>query len=108
VHFLVEIIVEFPPELRDPDEPRRRELIEAELARGLELRRSGSIVTIWRVTQDPGAQTLRNVGVWSAPSEEALRQLIASLPLSDWIQAKTTPLERHPIERKLREGGDGE
>jgi muconolactone D-isomerase len=99
VLFLVEIAVVFPPELRDPRSERRRELLEQELQRGIELRRSGAIHSIWRV---PGA--LRNVGVWSAADATELHELLSSLPLFPWIDATVTPLATHPVEKAVGEG----
>lgn len=91
--FLVEITVELPSELRDPRSERRRELLDLELQRGVELKRNGAIQSIWRV---PGA--LRNVGVWRAADATELHELISSLPLFPWIDASVTPLATHPIE----------
>lgn len=90
MEFLVEIEVSLPP---DMEGERRTKLLEAELERGLELRRSGALVRIWRV---PGA--LRNVGVWSAEDATALHDLIASLPAFRWLRASVTPLAQHPVE----------
>jgi len=95
MRFLVEIAVEFSPELRDPENPRRAELLARELERGVELRRAGSIERIWRV---PGG--LRNVGIWVAADATELHGLIASLPLYPWIKATVTPLAEHPVERE--------
>jgi muconolactone D-isomerase len=96
VLFLVEIEIDFPPELRDPDCARRAELLRRELERGIELCRSGAIERIWRV---PGA--LRNVGLWRAENATDLHELISSLPLYPWITCSVTPLAVHPIERQL-------
>lgn len=95
MQFLVEIVVAFPAELRDPGSTRRGELLAQELERGVQLRRAGSIERIWRV---PGG--LRNVGVWSAADATKLHELIASLPLYPWIEARVTPLAEHPVERE--------
>jgi muconolactone D-isomerase len=93
MRFLVEITVELPPELRDPESERRAHLLEAELARGVELRGGGTIEAIWRV---PGE--LRNVGIWQAADATELHEAITSLPLSNWIRVKVTPLAEHPVE----------
>lgn len=98
MQFLVEIVVNFPPALRDPDSAERKALLAKELARGVELRRAGSIERIWRV---PGG--LRNVGIWAAADATELHELIASLPLYSWIEASVTPLAQHPIEREVGE-----
>jgi len=95
MRFLVEITVELPPELRDPDSERGVQLLAAELERGVELRRAGTIEAIWRV---PGE--MRNAGVWQAADATALHEAIVSLPLSPWFRVKVTPLADHPVERK--------
>jgi muconolactone D-isomerase len=90
VDFLVEIAVSLPP---DMDADRRSALLAAELERGRELRRSGTLQRIWRV---PGA--LRNVGIWRAADATELHEAIASLPAFPWLRATVTPLAQHPVE----------
>ena len=96
MRFLVEVKVELPDELRDPRSARRGELLEAELARGVELRRAGTIEAIWRV---PGE--LRNVGVWTAADATELHEALTSLPLAPWMRMQVTPLAEHPVEREV-------
>jgi muconolactone D-isomerase len=98
VRFLVEITVELPPALRDPASAERARLLAAELDRGVELRRAGTIESIWRV---PGG--LRNVGVWAAADADELHEAIRSLPLAEHLRAEVTPLAQHPIEREVAE-----
>jgi muconolactone D-isomerase len=101
VRFLVHVAVDFPDELRAPDNPRRHELLAAELERGLELRRNGTIEAIWRV---PGG--LRNVGIWRVEGPTELDEVISSLPLASWLRVEVTALADHPIEQALGRGGD--
>jgi muconolactone D-isomerase len=96
MRFLVEITVELPPELRDPASERRAELLAAELERGVELRRAGTIEAIWRI---PGE--LRNAGIWVAADATALHEAIVSLPCAPWFRVQVTPLAEHPIEREI-------
>jgi muconolactone D-isomerase len=96
VRFLVEITVELPVEMRDPESGRRAELLAAELGRGVELRRAGVIESIHRV---PGG--LRNVGVWQAADADELHEAIRSLPLAEYLRAEVTPLAEHPVEREM-------
>jgi len=96
MRFLVEITVDLPAELRDPRSDRRAELLAAELARGIELRRAGTIESIWRV---PGE--LRNVGVWNTADATALHEALASLPLATWMRVAVTALADHPIELEV-------
>jgi muconolactone D-isomerase len=91
--FLVRIEVKLPPTLSDEE---RSGLLESELERGVELRRKGSIKSIWRV---PGG--LRNVGIWSAADATELHELLSSLPLYPYLEAEVTPLAQHPIDRAL-------
>jgi muconolactone D-isomerase len=95
MRFLVEITVELPPPLRDPESEERARLLAAELERGVELRRAGVIESIWRV---PGG--LRNVGVWEAADATALHDAIRSLPLAEHLRVEVTALAEHPIERE--------
>lgn len=90
MEFLVTIEVSLPPDLAAE---RRAALLEAEFARGVQLRRAGAIERIWRI---PGA--LRNVGVWRAADATELHELISSLPAFPWMRTSVTPLATHPVE----------
>jgi muconolactone D-isomerase len=96
MRFLVEITVELPADLREPQSERRARLLAAELERGVELKRAGVIESIWRV---PGG--LRNVGVWQAADATELHDAIRSLPCAEYLRAEVTPLAEHPIEREV-------
>jgi muconolactone D-isomerase len=96
MRFLVEITVELPADLREPQSERRERLLAAELERGVELKRAGVIESIWRV---PGG--LRNVGVWQAADATDLHEAIRSLPCAEYLRAEVTPLAEHPIEREV-------
>ena len=85
--FLVEIEFELPPSTPDDE---RAALVEAEAARGRELRDAGSIVRIWRV---PGRRA--NVGIWSAADASELHELIGSLPLFPWMDVQVRALADH-------------
>lgn len=96
MRFLVEITVELPTELREPQSERRARLLAAELERGVEQKRAGVIESIWRV---PGG--LRNVGVWQAADATELHDAIRSLPCAEYLRAEVTPLAEHPVEREV-------
>jgi muconolactone D-isomerase len=96
MRFLVEITVDLPAELRDPQSDRRTELLAAELARGVELRRAGTIEWIGRV---PGE--LRNVGIWNAVDAASLHEALVSLPLATWMRVDVTALADHPVELEV-------
>lgn len=93
--FLVEIEVRLPPDLLEESE-RRTSLVDRELERGVELRRSGAIQRIWRV---PGRQC--NVGIWDVADATALHEALSSLPLFPWMRTAVTPLATHPVEREV-------
>lgn len=90
MQFLIAITISLPTEL---PEAQRRELLEAELVRGRELREQGTIAAIWRV---PGG--LRNVGIWEATDATELHAAISSLPLHPYMDVSVTPLARHPLD----------
>jgi muconolactone D-isomerase len=90
MEFLVRIDVDLPPDL---SEPRRRELLEAEAARGRELVASGALRRIWRV---PGRRA--NVSLYEAPDATELHALLTSLPLWPWMDVDVQALATHPLE----------
>lgn len=87
--FLVQILVDLPARL---DTAERAELLEAEAARGRQLKDAGMIVDIWRV---PGR--LANVGIWSAADPTELHEALASLPVFPYTSIDVTPLARHHL-----------
>jgi muconolactone D-isomerase len=91
VEFLVQIRVDLPPTM---SEDERAGLLAAELKRGRQLMVAGNIKRIWRI---PGG--LRNVGIWEAADATELHELIASLPVFNWLAAEVTPLAEHPLSR---------
>jgi muconolactone D-isomerase len=96
MEFLVRIEIALPAGM-DPDE--RTALVEAEAARGKELRAAGTIVRIWRV---PGRTA--NVGIWSAADATELHAAISSLPQFPWMSVTVEPLATHYLERDDTDG----
>lgn len=90
MEFLVHIIFRWPPELPLSE---RDALKAAERARGLELRRAGTIGRIWRL---PGQQA--NIGIWRAVDATQLHHVLASLPLVDFMEIVVVPLAKHYLE----------
>jgi muconolactone D-isomerase len=90
VEFLVCIEVGLP---LDMAEDRRRQLLEAESARGRELIAAGSLLRIWRV---PGRRA--NVSLYRAADATELHALLASLPLFPWLDISVEALATHPLE----------
>jgi muconolactone D-isomerase len=93
MQFLVRITVSLPPTL---SEDERSRLLAAELERGRELKRAGSIVSIWRIPGGP----LRNVGIWETADATELHELLVSLPVFPYLETEVTPLAQHPIDRE--------
>jgi muconolactone D-isomerase len=89
--FLVRIETRLPPDL---PEPQRKELLDAETARGRELIESGKLRRIWRV---PGR--LANVSLYDVADADELHELLSSLPLARWMDIRVEALAVHPLER---------
>ena len=89
--FLVRIETRLPPDL---PEPRRKELLDAESARGRELIESGKLRRIWRV---PGRTA--NVSLYDVADADELHELLSSLPLARWMDIRVEALAVHPLER---------
>ena len=87
--FLVEISLSGTESVNPADLDRLR---RAETVRAGELAAGGTLIRLWRTTE-PG---WRNVGLWRAPSEEALRETIATLPLASFMTVTCRPLLAHP------------
>ena len=77
-----------PPEM-DPEVAA--ELLSRESERAKELQRDGYWIHLWRV-----AGRYANVSILDVASPEELHQLLSSLPLFPYIDARVTPLARHP------------
>jgi muconolactone D-isomerase len=92
MEFLVEIEVEFPPDL--PTE-QLKDIIQNEATRGQELKQAGTIARIWRI---PGRRA--NVGVWVGADADEVHRAITSLPAFPWINARVTALATHPLESR--------
>jgi muconolactone delta-isomerase len=90
MEFLVEIELTLPPDL---PEAERARLAAAELERGRELLKAGTIRRIWRL---PGRTA--NAGIWEAENATALHDAIESLPMFPFLRAAVAPLARHPLE----------
>lgn len=95
MEFLVAIEVRWPPD-GDPDE--RNRLFRAEVARGRELAKAGTMKRLWRV---PGRWA--NWGLWEAPDATALHEALTSLPLWPWMSVQVHPLANHLNDPKKME-----
>ena len=87
--FLVEITTAIPEGTPQAEVDRRR---AAERARSAELAATGNLYRLWRPVGE-----LRSVGIWCADDEAELREkVLGTLPLSQWMTMRVTPLEPHP------------
>lgn len=87
--FLVEITIEVPADHPADDLASRR---TAEKVRAAELAAAGHVVRLWR----PDGPGWRNLGLWRADDEAALRALIATLPMYEFMTLDVRPLGAHP------------
>jgi muconolactone delta-isomerase len=86
--FLTTFTVRVPP---GAGVETRAALEAQEARRTAELARQRHLVRLWRL---PDAN--RNLGHWQAGDADRLAELLASLPMSGWLDIETVPLTRHP------------
>jgi muconolactone delta-isomerase len=91
MEFLVEFEVEVPAGAPHPEVERRQ---RAESAAAAKLVEEGHLVRLWR--RPPGDDGATAIGLYRAESEAELADLLAALPLADWLRVTVTPLEAHP------------
>jgi muconolactone D-isomerase len=91
VEFLVEFEVNVP-EGAPATEVEARTTAEASAAARLVDR--GQLVRLWKPPAAPGET--KALGLYRADSQAQLADLLAALPLYDWMQITVTPLEPHP------------
>ena len=70
-----------------------------EADRERELAGQGRLERLWTL---PGQG--RALGLWQAPDPAGMKAVLASLPLSPWTSAQTTPLTPHPSDPGLSSG----
>jgi muconolactone D-isomerase len=86
--FHVRMDVSLPPDL-DPEV--RADLVAREKARALELQRAGVWPQLWRIVGE-----YANFSIFDVPSNDALHDLLSSLPLFPYLRIQVTPLAHHP------------
>jgi muconolactone delta-isomerase len=64
-----------------------------------ELAGQGSLERLWTLSGQDGT-----LGLWQAPDPAAMHAILASLPLSPWMNVQTTPLTPHPSDPALAGG----
>jgi muconolactone D-isomerase len=91
MEFLVEFEVKVPAGAPDAEVEQRE---HAESAAAATLVQDGHLVRLWRRPHVGDATTA--IGLYRADSEAELDDLLAGLPLADWLRVKVTPLSAHP------------
>ena len=91
MEFLVEFEVEVPAGTPDAEVEQQQ---RAESAAAARLADDGHLVRLWRRPLLGDGTTA--IGLYRAFSQAQLEDLLAALPLSDWLRVTVTPLEAHP------------
>ena len=91
MEFLVEFEVEVPADTPDAKVEQHQ---RAESAAAAKLAEDGHLVRLWRRPLVGDGTTA--IGLYRAFSQAQLEDLLAGLPLADWLRVTVTPLESHP------------
>jgi muconolactone D-isomerase len=91
MEFLVEFEVEIPAGTPDAQVEQHQ---RAESAAAAKLAEDGHLVRLWRRPRVGDGTTA--IGLYRAFSQAQLEDLLAALPLADWLRITVTPLEAHP------------
>ena len=91
MEFLVEFEVEVPAGTPDAEVEHHQ---RAESAAAAKLAEDGHLVRLWRRPLLGDGTTA--IGLYRAFSQAQLEDLLATLPLADWLRVTVTPLEAHP------------
>jgi len=91
MEFLVEFEVEVPAGTPHADVEQHQ---RAESAAAAKLAEDGHLVRLWRRPLLGDGTTA--IGLYRAFSQAQLEDLLAALPLADWLRVTVTPLEAHP------------
>ena len=91
MEFLVEFEVEIPADTPHAEVERRQ---RAESDAAAKLAEEGHLVRLWRRPLLGDGTTA--IGLYRAFSQAQLEELLAGLPLADWLRVTVAPLEAHP------------
>jgi muconolactone D-isomerase len=91
MEFLVEFEVEVPAGTPEAEVEWHQ---RAESAAAAKLAEEGHLVRLWRRPLVGDGTTA--IGLYRASSQAQLEDLLAGLPLADWLRVTVTPLESHP------------
>jgi muconolactone delta-isomerase len=91
MEYLVEFEVEFPAGTPQPEVEERQ---RAESTAAAKLAEDGHLIRLWgRPLVGDGTTA---IGLYRADSRAELDDLLAALPLADWLRITVTALEAHP------------
>ncbi|NUR75614.1 MAG: muconolactone delta-isomerase [Thermoleophilia bacterium] len=93
MEFLVEFEVEVPVGTPDAEVEQHQ---RAESAAAAKLAEDGHLVRLWRRPLVGDGTTA--IGLYRAFSQAQLEDLLAALPLADWLRVTVTPLAAHPTD----------
>jgi len=91
MEYLVEFEVEVPAGTPEADVEQHQ---RAESAAAAKLAGDGHLVRLWRRPLVGDGTTA--IGLYRAFSQAQLEDLLAGVPLADWLRITVTPLESHP------------
>ena len=91
MEFLVEFEIEVPAGTPRAEVEQR---YRAESAAAAKLAENGHLVRLWRRPLVGDGTTA--VGLYRTDSQTEFDNLLAALPLADWLRITVTPLEGHP------------
>jgi muconolactone delta-isomerase len=91
MEFLVELEVEVPAGTPDAEVEQHQ---RAESVAAAKLAEDGHVVRLWRRPLVGDGTTA--IGLYRAFSQAQLEDLLAALPLAEWLRITVTPLEAHP------------
>jgi muconolactone delta-isomerase len=91
VEFLVEFEVKVPAGTPDAEVEQHQ---RAESAAAAKLAEDGHLVRLWRRPLVGDGTTA--IGLYRADSQAELDDLLAALPLADWLHVTVTTLDAHP------------
>jgi muconolactone D-isomerase len=91
MEFLVKFEVEVPADTSAAEVQQRQ---HDEAAAANKLAEDGHLVRLWRQPHVGDGTTA--VGLYRADSQAELNNLLAALPLAEWLRITVTPLAAHP------------
>ena len=91
MEFLVDMVTTVPEGTSGEtvEDTKRREA-----ARTKELAAQGHLLRLWKPPEAPGEW--RTFGLFNATDEDELRQVLASMPLHEWMTVTVMPFTPHP------------